>query len=126
MNAQQRKQIQQAIDTLTPFTDADHCIENLRTFNAVVEAAKSVFEEESEAEQEKFDNMPEGLQSSEKGERLETAAEALSSAATDLGDIDGSEDDVGKLPDDEQGYWAEAAAEAIQSAIDQAEEAITA
>lgn len=38
------------------------------------------------AEQDKYDNMPEGLQSSEKGEAMQAAADALSSAADSADD----------------------------------------
>jgi len=38
----------------------------------------------AEAEQEKFDNMSAGLQASENGQRIETAASALSSAADEI------------------------------------------
>jgi len=43
-----------------------------------------------EEEQEAFDNLPEGLQDSEKGEAMETAAGLLEEAVNSVGDaIDG-------------------------------------
>lgn len=39
-------------------------------------------EEMAEAEQEKFDNMPEGLQDSDNGQAMQEAAEALDEAHT--------------------------------------------
>ena len=40
----------------------------------------------ADAEQEKFDNMPEGLQAGEQGQKIEAAAEALSEAAQAVSD----------------------------------------
>ena len=48
MNKQRRKRIQEALE--------------------IIEEAKAILEEVQEEEQEAFDNMPEGLQSSERGE----------------------------------------------------------
>lgn len=119
MNAQQRKTIQAAIDTLSAFTDADHCKE--QGVAAVIDAvsnARSVFTEEAEAEREKFDNMPEGLQQTEKGEKLEEAADQLESADSSLEEVDLSEHVT-----PEEG-WADDVAEQIQTAIDEAEAAL--
>ena len=38
----------------------------------------------AEAEREKFDNMPEGLQTGERGERIEQAADALDEAVNEI------------------------------------------
>lgn len=51
MNAQRRKQIEKAIGLLSE--------------------ARAILEEVTEEEQEAFDNMPEGLQASERGETME-------------------------------------------------------
>lgn len=45
-----------------------------------IENAHAALEELRDAEQEAFDNMPEGLQESERGVKMEEYIEALSSA----------------------------------------------
>jgi hypothetical protein len=49
---------------------------------------RSLIEELRDEEQDAFDNMPEGLQSSEKGERAEEAASYLDDAVTGFDDIE--------------------------------------
>lgn len=41
----------------------------------------------AEEEQETFDNMPEGIQESEKGERIQEAADELEEIVSDLSDL---------------------------------------
>lgn len=116
MNQQQRKQLANAISALSEFTDADHCLgQGVAAVIAAVDEAKTVFEEIAEAEREKFDNMPEGLQQSDKAVAMEEAADALESAAQDLENVDLSE---GVTP--EEG-WNDDVADFIQQAIDNAE-----
>ena len=116
MNQQQRKQLSVAIQALSPFGDADHCLEqgHVAVLNAV-EAAKSVFEEMAEEEREKFDNLPEGFQNGDRGAAMEEAADALESAASDLDNVD-----LYEHVDPEEG-WHEDVAGYIQEAIDNAE-----
>ena len=64
MNANQRKNITKAIELL--------------------ETAKGMIEEEQGEEESKFDNLNEGLQNSEKGEKLQASSEALSSAMSSI------------------------------------------
>lgn len=66
MNAKDRKKVGEWIDTLIDM--------------------KSEIEEMQEAEQEKYDNMPEGLQDSERGEALEEAANQLEYAVDNIND----------------------------------------
>lgn len=47
-----------------------------------VEAIGSELRTLAEEEQEKYDNMPEGLQGGDKGQAIETAAQALDEAAS--------------------------------------------
>lgn len=47
-------------------------------------AIRSELETVAEAEREAFDNLPEGLQQGEKGERMSEAADALDSVVADL------------------------------------------
>jgi flagellar biosynthesis chaperone FliJ len=64
MNAQRRKQIQSLIDTID---DAKSQLETLR-----------------DDEQEYYDNMPEGLQAGEKGDKAQECATALDDAVNDM------------------------------------------
>lgn len=73
MNNARRKLINSVIAKLV---DGD--IEN------ALEAAKSEIENTRDDEQEYFENMPEGLQGSEKGERAQAAISALEEIITKL------------------------------------------
>lgn len=64
MNAKQRKKLQGYADSL--------------------EEIKCAIEEMRDDEECKFDNMPEGLQDSERGESMQEAIENLESAASSL------------------------------------------
>lgn len=66
MNAKQRKELQGYSESL--------------------EEIKCAIEEMSEEENEKFDNMPEGLQESERGEAMQFAIDQLEEASTYLQD----------------------------------------
>lgn len=116
MNQQQRKTLQNAISALTPFADADHCLEV--GADAVIDAvdeAKSVFEDIAQEERDKFDNLPEGFQNGDRGAAMEEAADALESAVSDLENVDLTK---GKAPDED---WHEEVSGFIQEAIDNAE-----
>ena len=56
----------------------------LSDVKAALEAAHEVAERLAEDEQEKFDNLSEGLQASEKGQAYEEAANTLNDIASDL------------------------------------------
>lgn len=64
MNAKQRKELQGYIDSL--------------------EETKCAIEKMMENEQSKLDNMPEGLQESERGEAMQEAIDNLESASSSL------------------------------------------
>lgn len=64
MNAKDRKVLSDALD-------------NLRGIEGIISQL-------ADAEQEKFDNMTEGLQQNEKGQAIEAAAQALSDAQASL------------------------------------------
>ena len=64
MNNQDRKQLDEAIDLL--------------------EQAKAIIESISEQEQEKFDNLSENLQQSEKGQRFEEVSSELADVVSNL------------------------------------------
>lgn len=51
---------------------------------AQIEEIKEAIEALRDEEQEAFDNMPESLQDGERGERMQSAVEALEYAADDL------------------------------------------
>jgi hypothetical protein len=67
MNKKQRAEIQKYIDAIS---DAQEHLEELAS-----------------EEQEKYDNMPESLQSSERGEVYESAASTLTNSAETLSDV---------------------------------------
>ena len=66
MNAQNKKQVGKWIDTLTEI--------------------KSAMEDMQSLEQDKFDNLPEGIQESERGEAIQEAADNLEYAVDNLND----------------------------------------
>ena len=53
----------------------------------MIASAKEIIEEVKEEEQEAFDNMPESLQGSERGEQMESYIGDLENAADDLDSI---------------------------------------
>lgn len=69
MNAKERKQIAALVS-------------RLHALHSELETIGEQLREFADAEQEKFDNMSEGLQSSEKGERIADIASQLDEAAT--------------------------------------------
>jgi prefoldin subunit 5 len=64
MNAKRRKELEKVI--------------------ALIEEARNQLETLKDEEQEAFDNMPEGLQYSEKGERMETAISFMDDSFNEL------------------------------------------
>lgn len=64
MNAQRRKEIAKAI--------------------ALIEDAIAILDSVAEEEREAYDNLPENLQYSERGERMEECAEAIESVSCEL------------------------------------------
>lgn len=53
----------------------------------MLDNAKGIIEMVAEAETDKFDNMPENLQGSERGEKFEENADALIEIASSIDDI---------------------------------------
>lgn len=74
MNKQDRAELQKAIN--------------------MIDEAKSIVESIGEAEQEKFDNLSEGLQASERGQKFEETATALADAVGSLDDVMSSLNDA--------------------------------
>ena len=64
MNAKQRKTLQGYVESL--------------------DEIKCAIDEKAEEEQDKYDNMPEGLQESERGEAMQEAIDNLESASSSL------------------------------------------
>jgi len=121
MNAQQRKTIQAVIDSLQKFTEEDDVKEaGAEDTILALEAAKDMLESERDDEQEKFDNMPEGLQGSEKGEKMEQGISDLDTAIHELEDTALAALDIKNLEND----WYVTVAHAVQYAIEAAESAI--
>lgn len=87
MNKQQRAEISNA------FSDIDFSVEHIMTLETVddreeyaksLEDLKEKLEGIRDDEQEKFDNMPESLQSSGRGSKLEENVEELDAAINDI------------------------------------------
>lgn len=72
MNAQRRKKIQKVLDLVTE--------------------ARSLLEEALEEEQDAFDNMPESLQATDRGEAMEEYISTMEDAVSSLEEVEGLED----------------------------------
>jgi hypothetical protein len=98
MNKQQRIQISKLSAALVEATDNGMPLPELKE---LVKSTVSELETLRDDEQEKYDNMPESLQASSKGEALEEGIQYLDDAIHDLGSIDdseeGEEDEVGQV-----------------------------
>jgi DNA repair ATPase RecN len=70
--------------------------EKVRLGNAhdIIESVRENLEEMYGEEQDKYDNLPEGLQESEMGEKLQEISELLEDASYDLDSISGEISDV--------------------------------
>ena len=66
----------------------------LQKAHDMIEEAKSIIETIGEQEQEKFDNLTEGLQASERGQKFEETASSLADAAGALDDVLGAINDA--------------------------------
>lgn len=75
MNNARRKRIQEVVKSLEEIRDQ-------------IEALRNDVEDIKDEEQECFDNLPEGLQGSERGQAMETNAETLDETVANLEDID--------------------------------------
>lgn len=53
----------------------------------LLDEARSIIETISEEEQEKFDNLTEGLQAAERGQRMEEVASTLAEQVEAIGDV---------------------------------------
>lgn len=76
MNAERRKQIEKA--------------------SALLEDAKQILETVAQEERDYFDNMPENMQSGEKGWKADDAAETLAEAAEACAEIVGNIEQAGE------------------------------
>lgn len=80
MNKAQRSTLQKAIDQIVPFCEED-ALDGTDETKAKIEAAlsnlESVVNDLAIEERDKFDYMPEGLQASETGQKIEEAADTL-------------------------------------------------
>lgn len=125
MNKTQRREITEAFDAM----DSD--VERIATLETAeqreeyakeLEDLKETLEGIRDAEQEKFDNMPEGLQGSERGEAIENAVGELDGAITDLETaISAVRDDYPAKPDEDTvEAWATEIQASIETAQDQA------
>lgn len=90
MNAQQRKtlngftdELNQHLSVIREMSAATY-IDTRKEFAGKIEDIRSQVEEMAGEEQDKFDNMSEGLQQGENGQRIEQAAEALDTGFNNL------------------------------------------
>lgn len=88
MNKQQRTELAKLTRSLENFADEDELKAacdteaKLKEVTGKLDDAKSVAEGMRDEEEEKYDNLTEGLQQSERGQAIEAAKEALDNAAT--------------------------------------------
>ena len=117
MNKHQRATVQNIIYRLTELADGlagEAYKPTFATAYGIMDSAHEDFEDMSNEEQDKYDNMPEALQDGEKGEALQSAAEALQSAA----------DYLENLPEVEYQGWDEDCIHAIAAAVETAEQVL--
>lgn len=114
MNKQQRKQlaiIESSISHLAEL-EPNEAVNWAEAIEKLEDALSNVQEIRDE-EQDKFDNLPEGLQASGKGDDIQSAIDALDSAVTDLEAA--IESAKGKDSNEDK---VESVSESVQSAID--------
>lgn len=59
----------------------------LERASKLLDEARSIIEAVGEEEQEKFDNLTEGLQAAERGQRMEEVAEVLAEQVEAIGEV---------------------------------------
>lgn len=64
--------------------------EQLERAAALIEEAKQIIEFVCEEEQQAYDNMPEGFQDGERGEKMTTAIDAMEDAISSLDEVFGT------------------------------------
>ena len=74
MNAERRKRIEKAV--------------------GMIADARSILEDVTSDEQEAFDNMPESIQASERGEKMEEFIEILEEAVSALEEVEGNLEEI--------------------------------
>ena len=72
---------------------------HIKAVSESLEGLRSAVEDLASEEQEKFDNMSDGLQASSRGEAIQEAIDELESATTDLASL------VEKFKPDEENQW---------------------
>ncbi len=130
MNAQQRKSLAAHVTSLRGYLQTidgwhgkDPGLEARKQLAGQIEDVRSEVENEADEERSKFDNMSEGLQQGDNGQRIEQAADALDTAqsglydATDMLEAEADEDNAIDFDD---------VTSSISNGIDSIEEAINA
>ena len=128
MNKQQRKQLGLELDALivrftAEMVKSSALLEEGRRFlGDILTEALEVVESTREEEQDKFDNMPESLQSSSRGEDLQTTIEYLESAASQLEEAKDCLEDHPAEVGDEEGWdaWRADVCGLVRNAFDTA------
>ena len=116
MNKSQRTRIAKAIAALAPYTDAANVLAQLgSTLQGHVDGLESEVSAIIDEEEEKLDNMGDGLRDSPTGQRIEECKDSLESLSFDFEPEDRPTDEA-ELED-----WADATAALVQDLIDEVE-----
>lgn len=96
MNVGQKRRLQVACDECKSFSELNEAHQlGKDAIDGMLTNLQSVCNEVAEEEREKFDNMPEGLQASPTGEKLEENADLLEGLDfPDVDEVDWSSDDA--------------------------------
>jgi len=120
MNKQDRKTLAEALLNLAPLCDSETIgLHSNEAITAAIDLCQGEVDSLAEAEREKYDNMSEGLQNSERGQALEEAADALeacSSCLTEARDLIGDKPEENRSEDE-----LTAISEKLQEAVDEAD-----
>jgi len=119
VNKSQRTRITKAIAALTPYVGAANVLAQLgSTLQGHVDELESVVSDIADEEEEKLDNMGDGLRDSPTGQRIEECKDNLESISFDFEPEDRPTDEA-ELED-----WAEAVAALVQDLINEVEGAL--
>ncbi len=93
MNKERRKALDGAIEELKKAKDLVEALD-FSEIKDLLLSAKSAVEETQEEEQDAFDNLSEGVQGGERGQRMEEIIDSLDGVATIIDELIGSIEDT--------------------------------
>lgn len=105
------------LQTVYDIEDDLGSLNNLDDIDDIVERLRGLASDE----EEKLNNMPEGLQQSSTGEKLTSRVEGCNSAADELEGIDTEFDEEEPAEDDEKAEWQTRRDEFIENALSEAQ-----